>query len=198
MRYKKIVAIMLFVSLIAISICGCEKKDKYEKYYNNTVLVSKGEIVKIVEFHEISAYGSLETFEMIDDNKMIDFNYTVGGISVKREEAKAINSMTIRVVTEFNNFIAYSGYRGVKFMTGTVEASLVGFDYEDVKFLDTSGNSIETDKALANRSNYVVIIDEAMDIEIDGEIVYYSDNVNPTDSSHVTTTTDGISYIIFK
>jgi len=197
MKRKRLYALMLVVIMVVASVSGC-KKDKYEEYYSNTVLITKGEKVKLVSFHELAAYGTIDTFDLIDDNKMIDYNYSVGGISVRREESSLVNGMTIRLVTSFNNFLAYDGYKGVEFMTGPISEALIAYDFKDVKFLDMSGNSVETETAIADDTLHVVIIDEEIDIAISGEIVYYSDNVKPTSASRVKGSPEGVSYIIFK
>lgn len=193
MRLTKIICTFAVLVLIC---SGCTKKEY--NVGNNTLLVGKGVTVTGVTFYEANNYESLDTFNIIDDSRMTEYNYSVNNIAVKRVMSEVVGNR-IKLVTEYNNFLAYDGYNGVTFLTGTIKESLVGFDYEGAVLLDAKTKERADTQEVISHENYnVVIIKQKIFVKVDGEILYYSDNVRPIGEGTLETTDIGLSYIIFK
>lgn len=190
---KKILVLLL---LIAACMCSACKSDKYNIAYE-VVYVSKSSKVEAVTFYSLSDYGDINTFNLLDDNRMTEYNYSVDGIAVSRKLSEVVGDR-IKLVTTYNNFLAYDGYNGVQFMTGTVEESLLGFDYDAVFKSALTDDEVSAEEVMSHKDLYVVIIQQDMNIILDGQIVYYSDNVKLSNESHAVATDDGLCYIIFK
>ena len=189
----------LILLFFCVTLFGCQKS-KYDDVTEDTIFVTKSNKVTAVTFNELSNYGSLNTFNIIDDNRMIEYNYSVDDISVSRVESVQKGDY-IRLVTRYNNFLAYEGYIGVKFFAGSLEEACIGFDFNEYKgkFLEySSGQSIAAQTVMDKKDMYAVIINQEMLIDVSGKIKYYSDNVELIDESHARAPSDGLCYIIFK
>ena len=166
----------------------------------DTLYVSKSDKLTLVSFYELSNYGSLNTFEVVDDNRMIDYNYSIDGIGVWRDSAVIVGDQ-VKVVSGFEDFLCYGGYIGVTCFTGTVEDALVAFDFNnyDGEYKDYKSGEVVSAETIASKKDlYVVIIDQEIELEIKGKILYYSDNIELKDENSVHTASNGLCYIIFK
>jgi len=189
---------MCYIFIICtLILTGC-KKDKYENITNNTLIIKKNGDVYAVSFYKLSDYNDINTFNYLDDNRMTEYNYLVDCISIERVDSRVIGD-EIRLTTKYATFLAYEAYMGVDFMAGTVEESLIGYTYEGKRFIDYSTKEeVAKDVVIQDESLYCVIIDHNMDLQLEGKILYYSDNVNVTSQNTATVTGDTLSYIIYK
>lgn len=192
---KRLHLVILIMCVFLVT--GCNKSSSKYTATENTLYITKDYHITTVMYESLGYYGGIDTFNTLDDSRMIEYNYSVKGIAVERKSSEVVDNR-IKYVTRYNSFFDYAAYCGIEFMTGTLEEALVVYDIDKIEFTDTTGNKVLGETLKQNTGYYIIIIQQGIDIEIDGKVVYYTDNVSLSGDGHVTTTADEISYIIFK
>ena len=165
----------------AVLLFGCQKfsPDKTAISVNND-----GEIVSYIKESFDKDYYSAEELEAIIDQAVSEYNASLGTENIKKEKFE-VENLTAELRIQYAGGDDYSAFNDVVMYTGDVLGAYhAGYDFKGtfqsvekgkVTATDVTGNDI------LNSYNYgIVIMEEAMDVQVPGNIVYASDNVTIT------------------
>ncbi|MDE6434187.1 MAG: hypothetical protein K2L07_08155 [Lachnospiraceae bacterium] len=189
---KKIQLIMFFVAFICL-LTGCSMDAK--KYDKNTLVVKRnGSIVEIAveDFKDSSIQaGDLEAYI---DEQIEDYNGENGKL-VKKSYIDTEDMSKVKLVLNYKDMESFNGFN---LLECTLDA------YENVKeedlegdFTSADGKNISYTKLSGTEKADVLILSEATDVVVKGDILYYNDQVSVKDGV-VTTSGEGKAIIIFK
>ncbi|MCM1178815.1 MAG: hypothetical protein NC347_01050 [Clostridium sp.] len=189
---KKIQFIMLFAAFVCL-LTGCSMDAK--KYDKNTLVVKgNGSIVEIaVEDFKGSSIqaGDLEAYI---DEQIEDYNGENGKL-VKKSYIDTEDMSKVKLVLTYKDMENFNGFN---LLECTLDA------YENVKeedlegdFTSADGKTVSYTKLSGTEKAEVLILSEATDVVVKGDILYYNDQVTVKDGT-VATSGEGKAIIIFK
>ncbi len=178
---KKRVTWMTVLVVAACAMAGCSKFSPEE----TAVSVGKdGKITAAVIEQLDQDYYKEDELKASIDQAVADFAEENGEdlVKVKKYETED------RKVTLFMNYAnadAYAKFNNVVFFTGDmVEAGGAGYDFntgfQKVEKGEVTNNQVTSDEVLNSYNYNVVILQEEMGVEVPGDIVYVSSNVEVT------------------
>ncbi len=189
---KRIQVIVLLAAFVCL-LTGCSMDAK--KYDKNTLVVKgNGSIVEIAveDFKESSIQaGDLEAYI---DEQIEDFNGDNGKL-VKKSYIDTEDMSKVKLVLTYKDMDSFNGFN---LLDCTLD------DYENVKeeklagdFTSADGKTVKHTKLSGTEKAEVLILSEATDVVVKGDILYYNDQVKVKDGI-VTTSGKGNAIIIFK
>lgn len=203
--YRKIrLSVLLAITLM---LCGCgglaDVKD-------DTITVSaKGAVREaIVGDGEKNDY-SIEELRSFVEEDIEEYNQNAksGNIDLKSCEMK---DGIIRIEIAYASYVDYAAYHKTTLFYGTLkEAKSKGFDF-NTEFVDNNGDTAAAATILAHGDEWhVVILEEPVDVQVSGDILYVSKNAEITgkrkakiadekDEGAERITTDSLVYLIYK
>lgn len=200
------VCLGILVVLVTVLFSGCDNLKDVEA---TTISIgSKGAVTEvIVESTEGDSYTAeeLETFVGED---VESFNKSAGSDHVKLKSCE-IKENVARIVMEYDSCADYAAYHGTELFWGTVEeARASGYNFE-TEFRDNNGESAASSTILANNKDWqVVILEEPVNVQVAGDILYASTNAEITakreakiaakSGEDITITTDAPVYLVFN
>lgn len=196
---KKFICVIL--SLLCLgSLTACSFTEDPDT--NLVHIKSKGAVVEsIVEDFDKSYYNVSELESVIKD-EVATYNTNKGSEAVKLSKCEDKDGK-VKVRLEYEAVADYAAFNGINFYSGTVaDAIKDGYDF-NVSLSEKDSDKKADSKEIKKLSDYQVIItDEVLNIEVDSDIVYFSENVTLTkDKVASITQQDGQkaqTYIIYK
>lgn len=189
---KRIQLIMLLTAFVFL-LTGCSMDAK--KYDKNTLVVKgNGSIVEIAveNFKDSSIQaGDLEAYI---DEQIEDYNGDNGKL-VKKSFIDTEDMSKVKLALTYKDMDSFNGFN-------LLECTLD--DYENVKeedlegdFTSADGKTVKHTELSGTEKAEVLILSEATDVVVKGDILYYNDQVKVKDGI-VTTSGEGKAIIIFK
>lgn len=197
---KKIVMLMATI-VVAAALAGCSIK-AFDADEDTVYVQKKGTIIgAIIESFDKEYYNDEELKEMID-SEIAEYNGSTGRKSLEIESFEVVNKVA-KLFINYETPDDYAAFNKVEFFAGTVkEAVDAGYGFDD-KFIkaDDKDASVSVKKDILQQDEYmVVILDESINVQIDGEILYLSDNAELLGKklAKVTEDTSEAAYIIYQ
>lgn len=191
---KRISLCLLMCSILLFSGCkGALPED-------DTISVDKkGRVTStIVEEFDKEFYDAEELEGEIDE-ELAKYNQNFAADHIRKEAFK-VEDGTASLQLVFDEWKYYSDYTGLTLFAGTVsEAEEEGYDLSG-EYLDADGSLTDVETVSAGEDVHVLILEEAVKVQVPGKIlaVSPSDNVTVTDSREASVQEAGLSYIIYK
>lgn len=191
MMRKVQLAVLLTFVLFSLSGCGNIADD----YDESTLIVKKnGSLQEVaVENFEGSSVNAEDLTTYIEE-QIADYNDENGKKCVKQKSIDTEDMSNVKLVLAYHDMECYNGFNSLTCSLGTFEelegelkGDFTSAEDKKVKLADLEG----TDKAK------VLVFSEKTNVVIDGEILYYNNEVEMKDEV-VTTSGEGDAVIIFK
>ncbi len=206
---KKFLHIGMWILLVVLLV-GCAKFDPQE---DAVTVDKKGRVVRVFADEFLDEAGQaydVEEIRAMMEQELSVYNRKFGVDHVILEECTWENGLLrIQIACdEAKYYVDYCGYYNddfsteetdVEFFAGTVgEAGAYDFG---VPFLDTAGQAVEAGEVLENANSRVIILNEPILVETQGNILYTSNNVELLGKKQARVmASDGLerAYIIYK
>jgi hypothetical protein len=191
---KKVQFAMVVMAMMLV-LSGCTN---YAKTYDNNTLVLKGNgsLVEIaVEDFSESSVNAEDVTSYVEE-QIDDFNQEAGSKSVKKQSMNTSDMSKVKLVLTYKDMDSFNAFN-------SLECSLS--DFEDVKESDDlkgKFQSVEEESVkVAGMTDVdkakVLILSEATDVVLNGDLLYYNDQVSVKDGV-ITTSGEDNAIIIFK
>ena len=197
---KKITLVLLGI-LILVVMTGCGKNKvsiTAEDVTTNTIVIKEDNTVQssIVEDFD-KEYYSQEELETFIKEEVTDYNEKNGEDQIKMHSIHVADKKA-SVVFNYNDIDDYSIFNGIsaKLLTTSQalqENSILTLsEFVEVK----SGDTVSRETALNNEDATVLIIQEPLEIKIDGTILYYS-SAEKVDKNVLQASGENITVVVF-
>lgn len=190
----------LFLCLICMTffLQGCAQNTVYSETTLN--IKKNGAIVNTIVEDFSQDYYQLEGLVSMMEKECTSYNESTGKELVKIQNVEENNNI-ITAVMEYEDSAAYAGFNRTAFFVGTIaQAYNAGYDL-NIELLCADGSDIPYGKEelLSMGEHHMVIMREAMNVQLFGDVVAYSDDVMEIGSSRKVMVTDSenLSYIVF-
>lgn len=190
----KAAACVLALSAI-LAACG----DKELAVDTNTLYMkSDGTVTEAsFELFEESYYDAAELEEYVKEEvRAYNYKNVKEAIAVDKVE---VQDKVAAVYLTYQTVEDYIAFNEAELFAGTVKKAMdAGYDF-DTEFVSyekgEAANLLEVTETSANR---ILVLDAAIDVRVDGTILFVSSNVQKKDKKNVSLTQGGLSYIIYK
>ena len=195
------VTLVLLGTLLLLVMTGCGKNKvsiTAEDVTTNTLVIKEDNKVQssIVEDFD-KEYYSKEELEAFINEEVTDYNEKNGEDQIKMHSIHVANQKA-SVVFNYNDIDDYSLFNGTnaKLLTTSqvleADSSLSTLEFVDAK----SGDIVSSETAFSKESATVLVIQEPLDIKIDGTILYYS-NAQKVDKGVLQADGEDITVVVF-
>ena len=185
---------IIMIALLLCMLSGCTNYAK--KYDENTLVVRKnGSLVEVaVENFTDSAVGASD-LEAYIEGQIEDYNEEQGEKLIKNTSMDTEDMSHVKLVLTYNNMEAYNGFN----LLDCVLDDFSNVASEDLKgtFKSLSGETVKVSDMEGTDKAKVLIFSEAANIVVNGDILYYNEEVTVTDDV-VITNGESKAIIIFK
>lgn len=189
---RKIVLICMVCMLGLLT--GCT--DYAEEYDKNTLIIKgNGSIVEVaVEDFSESSVTAVDLSAYVD-KQINEYNSTQDKDVVKNDTLLTEDMSKVKLVLKYDDIDSYNGFN-------LLECTLADFsevDEDDLKgtFTSAEGKSVKVGKMENTKKATVLIMSEKTDVVVNGDILYYNEEVSVKDGV-VTTTGADDAIVIFK
>lgn len=173
--------ILCMAAAAAVFFTGCSRFEP-----DSTAMLAKkdGSVTAVViETLDQSYYDSAE-LESLINQEVADYNASAGAENIRVENFTAENQ-TANLTMEYAGGDDYAAFNNVTFFTGDILGAYdAGYDFQTVFQSVERGNvtnsQVTREEVLNSRNYYTVIMEEPMELQVDGNIVYASSNVEIT------------------
>lgn len=178
---KKKVRLVAVLSAAAVMMSGCSRFSPAE----TAVSVEKDGTVRAAVIEQLDQdYYKEDELKTSIDQAVAEFTAENGedSVSVEKYETK---DRKVTLLMEYADAGTYADFNQVTFFTGDmVAAGGAGYDFDTVFQQVEKGkvtdDEVSSDEVLNSYNYNVVILEEAMGVEVPGNIVYVSSNVEVT------------------
>lgn len=190
---KKIGLVLCFVLLMSV-MTGCT--DYAEEYDKNTLVVKgDGSLVEVaVEDFSESSVTAMDLTAYIE--KQIDTYNTEQDDEVVKNVTFLTEDMSkVKLVLEYENIDSYNGFN----LLDCALADFSELEENELKgsFTSANGDSVKVSKMEGTKKAKVLVMSQATDVVVDGDILYYNKEVTVKDGV-ATTSGEDDAIIIFK
>lgn len=199
-QMKKVTLIVLSTLMLVVA-TGCGKDNDSITAKNvtkNAIIIKKNNTVQssVVEDFDKDYYSSQELEEFIEE-EMADYNGKHGKDAVAMDSIH-ITDQKASVVFNYKSIEEYAEFNNVNAHIVTMEEASSNEDINQIaEFIDyKTDETVEKMTALSNPDAKVLIVEEALEIKLAGEIQYYS-NADKTDKNVLQSNGNGITVVVF-
>lgn len=196
---KKVMFVLL-ATLLLVGVTGCGKNKisiSAEDVTTNTIVIKKDNTVQssIVEDFDRDYYNKEELEEFIE-KEVTDYNEKNGEDQIKMHSIH-IKDKKASVVFNYHDIEDYSEFNEINAKLLTTKQALQEESISSVlEFVDAkNGDTVSRETAFSKENATVLVIQEPLDIRIDGTILYYS-NVVKSDKI-LETSGENIAVVVF-
>lgn len=188
------IAFLLLVSVIMVTGCSEEKLDANI----DTVYIEGAEIIGALVEPFDKPYYNRDELQGFVESELALYNSEIGyaGIIVNNFE---LTNQAAKLYLKYNSYVDYANFNDLEFFVGTInEALAAGYKFDEA-FVDYSKlTKVSKEDVLEKTKNKVLITDEDTLIQVNGTILYISDNVQEKNKKSAQLTGEKLSYIIYK
>lgn len=193
--------LVLTAALLLVGVTGCGKNKvsiSAEDVTTNTIVIKKDNTVQssIVEDFD-KDYYSKEELEKFIDKEVTDYNEENGENQIKMHSIH-IKDQKASVVFNYHDIEDYSAFNGTSAKLLTTKQALQEESINSIlDFVDAkTGDTVSRETSFGKEDATVLVIQEPLDIIIDGTLLYYS-NVVKSDKNILETSGENISVVVF-
>ncbi len=198
--YKKL-ALALMLTLV-FCLTGCKSEVKVADFDENTLVIHKdGSVTEIMVDSFDQDYYSQSELESYIDEQLKDYNRShpsssdeEGAVSIKKDKVLVEEEMA-KVELTYESVDDYEDFNLIELELDTADD--VTGDVMMLKFRDAEGNKVSYSQLEDLDKYQAVTVHTTIQVSVDGDIAYVSDNVTMIDNS--TAKCEGtLSVIIYK
>lgn len=196
---KKLQITMLLV-LCACLLAGCKKGNpslKADDIKTNTLLVRNNGTVQscFVEDFDKDYYSEDELNQFIQ-SAISEYAKTAGEKAVVMNSFK-VNDKKAKATFTYTSIENYATFNNVEADVLSVEEAVSDERVPDTFVSAKRSDSVDKEKALSKKEYNVVIVNEPLDVIVDGTVVYYSNGLLLDDET-VQSSSEGSTIIVYK
>ncbi len=197
---KAVLYTILVISFILLA--GCKRKNiklNTKDAEANTVVIKKDGTVQAATVEEFSKeYYSLDALSNFITKEINKFNKTVGSETAITIDSLEMNGKTAVLILTYQNLDTYAAFNEVEAVTVGVDAlSSSKLELPDVFVKEDGGAYVKQEEALKNEKYKVVMINDNVNLMVEGSIKYYA-NCILVNSYTIQTAPKDASVIIYK
>lgn len=189
--------IVFILLIIVIMATACSEK-KLEANTDTVFIEGKNNIIgALVEPFDKPYYNGDELQRFIESELAL-YNSEIDstGIIVNKFE---VTDEAAKVFLQYASQTDYAKFNEVEFFVGTVEEAIVaGYDFNEDFVNYTKLTKVSKEDVTEKKKNKVLITDEDTLVQINGTILYISDNVKEKSKKSAQLSGEKLSYIIYK
>lgn len=216
MRKERLAGLAAVLCLAVFLLGGCSKSDNFEPLQDCLYIRENGTVEEALFDTLDKEYFSADGLKSFIEDAVIRYNSDAAGIARAYEEDDEQLPVSIeKLETDENNqavlildyatpkhYIDFNGEAGLakQLTTGSVESAIsVGVDL-DVGLKAVKDGSPVTPDTIQKHGKYrVILIQGVTPVQVQGKVMYISDNVSVIDNNVVSVNAeDEVAYIIFK
>lgn len=200
MRKNKL---FLAMGICILTLTGCGGTSSVEKDFDTTTIsVAKDNSIYEVVVEEFDKdYYRVDEWKQLTDDTLLSYNQKKGVEDAVSLESYQLleESKQLEAVFYYASASDYSDIQRKELFVGTVkEAKDAGYALDDLKCFDSESAKIVED-ATEDENQRVIVLHENVDVCVNGEVLYASDNVTVKSPTIVTVgESDSYSVIVFK
>ncbi len=192
----------LLGALLCVScvLTGCSS---FSPSVSGVSISKKGEITAVVrEKFDKDYYDKKELEEQVE-SEIEQYNAKTGEKSVKKRKLSVKDGMAVLNIS-YKTAKDYADFNNVGFYMGNIQGAVqAGYAFEDEFFEVADGKRKEDapvwgSQIMSGKNYQTVAIEEALLVEVPGEIRYVSGNVKVTDKSTAVLEENETAYILYE
>ena len=194
---KRIEGVLATTCLLIFFVTGCGNASAID---TTTISIEKdGSIIQTVIEDFPMDYYDIDELKDMNQSEVDEYNQNVSKETVEIKNMES-DGNTVKVVMEYKNADAYYDLNGSPIYFGTIEeAQQAGYDLNITLNSLKDDSSITKDELMEMGDKHIVILNENVNLETFGTILYASDGVTCKKNKKLATVSgDGKSYIVFK
>lgn len=203
---KKFMSLALIAVLAVMCLTACGKS--IEVTENTVIVEKKGKIIEATVEKLDKDYYDEEELEKYIDKQVKKYVNEHGSKSMVVDDF-SVEDGVARLNIKYAGYGDYSLFHGAEMFVGTVEQAIEAgykFDADFVKVWNGRlGDSADASEITGNTQYYVVILDDLVNVKIDGTILYLSEGnttLKAEDTAAITYSEESgereLAYIIYK
>lgn len=216
MKKRKLAGLAAVLLLTVFLFGGCSKSDNFEPLQDCLYIRENGTVEEALFDTLDKEYFSADGLKSFIEDAVIRYNSDAAGIARAYEEEDEQLPVSIeKLETDENNkavlildyatpkhYIDFNGEAGLarQLTTGSVESALsVGVNLDVGLKAVKDGSAVSPDTIKKHGKYRVILIQGVTPVQVQGKVMYISDNVTVIDKNVVSVNAeDEIAYIIFK
>jgi hypothetical protein len=199
---KKVTLYTILV-LMVVMLAGCKKKNivlTAEDVNVSTVVVKNDGTVQAATVEDFTkSYYNIAELDDFIMKQINNYNGETGKESIKKValESKDTNAILILNYASINDYANFNNVGAIHVSVTDIGNLSSDVDLPEVFTSASDGSFVNADTAYKNAKYKVVILNESIDLQVEGEIKYYS-NAVIVDDYIAQTAEEGASFIIYK
>ncbi len=197
----KKLALCMTMLLLLFGLAGCNKEAEALTADNvtaNTILAKANGVLQVATVEDFDkSYYNLEELKSYVTKAISDYNTKAGGNKVVLDEIRLKGGKAIMIATYsgMDQYCAFNQVTAAYFNGGVGELSL---DLPSTVVTEKDGSLASTREVIQNNKYKVLIMYEPYHIQVDGKIVYYSENAKLVDKNELESADEGMTIVVFK
>lgn len=175
MRKVHIIAMLLLV------LCLCSGCTNYaEAYSKNTLVIkSNGKIIEVAVEDYKGTKVKAEDLTAYIEEQIKNYNDENGSSAVKCKKLLTEDMSNVKLVLQYKNIDSYNGFNALDCVLS--DYTEIDEDLLTGSFKDADGKSVKKEKFENTEKAKVLVMSEATDIVLKGDILYYNNQVTVKD-----------------
>lgn len=195
---KSAIFIVMAASVLALS--GCAKVNENlvaGKVEVNTVLVKEDGTVQSALVGDLDkAYYKVDEFKAFAEEEIAKYDEKAGEDAVVLRSFE-VKKKSVKVMIDYDSVGNYSAFNKMELSSMTTEDAK-GLDTLPDQFISAKdGAKVSVDEALADGELKVIVVNEPLDVRVQGKVKYYS-NGDLLNDTAVQTSEEGTAFLIYK
>ncbi len=197
----KKLALCMTMLLLLFSMAGCKKEAKVltaENVTTNTILAKADGVLQVATVEDFDkTYYNLEELKSYITKEISNYNTKAGDNKVVMDDIRLKGGKAIMILTYtgMDQYCAFNQVTAAYFNGGVGEISL---DLPSTLVTEKDGSLASTREVIQNNKYKVLIMYEPYHIQVDGKIVYYSENAKLVDKNELQGADEGMTIVVFK
>lgn len=197
MRKSVVLGACLVAGITLLSACSDSQQLKLSSIKHDTVYLGADGAIELadVEKFDKSYYSQSELRTFIKDT-ISEYEETADAGEVKMEDFSVKNNVA-KVLLTFDSPETYQAFQGDEFQlmdTANLEENIVLPD----RFVSAAdGKSVSKDEVLGEKDMKILIVNDALEIQVEGTILYYSEG-NLIGDNSIQTTEEKAAVILYR
>lgn len=181
--------------LVFLTACG----DKTLSVTTDTLYIKKDGKIEEASFELFDKdYYDAAELKKFAEEEVREYNYRNVKEAIKVDRVE-VNDNVAGAYLTYESAADYIAFNEVEMFSGNIRGAMnKEYDF-DVSFVTyDKWESVDIMEVVKNSSNSILILDDSIDVRVEGTILFVSDNVQKIDKKNVTLTEGSLSYIIYR
>lgn len=205
--------LLLCLALFCLAGCGSSGRE-FEPNGNGMYVSSEGKISTAFEVEIDQSYFSEADMKNFCETEVKEYNRSKGASAVAYQEEAAEEEILPVAVKSFTygrkallvldyaspeDYLAFNKKDETRAGSVMYAAAKNTTGLPDMRFVSVAdGSQVTADSIIGDGKLKIVMIEGEQNVQVQGKLVYYSDNVTVTGEDTAVTAAEGYSYLIFR